>query len=49
VVSVNAAIEAQRDYWIADSALQAAMTGMPQDGAGPARAPAAAGTPAAAH
>lgn len=27
VTSVNAAIEAQRDYWIADSALQAAMTG----------------------
>lgn len=27
VASVNAAIEAQRDYWIADSALQAAMTG----------------------
>jgi outer membrane protein TolC len=27
VASVNAAIEAQRDFWIADSALQAAMTG----------------------
>ena len=27
VGSVNAAIEAQRDFWIADSALQAAMTG----------------------
>lgn len=27
VTSVNAAIDAQRDYWIADSALQAAMTG----------------------
>jgi outer membrane protein TolC len=27
VISVNAAIEAQRDYWIADSALQAALTG----------------------
>ena len=27
VTSVNAAIEAQRDFWIADSALQAAMTG----------------------
>ncbi|MCE3607266.1 TolC family protein [Massilia sp. P8910] len=27
VVSVNAAIEAQRDYWIADAALQAALTG----------------------
>lgn len=27
VVSVNAAIEAQRDYWIADAALQATLTG----------------------
>ena len=27
VQSVNAAIEAQRDYWIADAALQAALTG----------------------
>jgi hypothetical protein len=27
VLSVNASIEAQRDYWIADAALQAAMTG----------------------
>ena len=27
VVSVNAAIEAQRDFWIADAALQAALTG----------------------
>ncbi|NHZ99459.1 TolC family protein [Massilia sp. CCM 8734] len=27
VVAVNAAIEAQRDYWIADAALQAALTG----------------------
>ncbi len=27
IMSVNAAIEAQRDYWVADSALQAAMTG----------------------
>ncbi len=27
VASVNASIEAQRDFWIADSALQAAMTG----------------------
>ena len=27
VMSVNAAIEAQRDYWVADSALHAAMTG----------------------
>lgn len=35
VQSVNAAIEAQRDYWIADAALQAAMTGT---GQGPAAA-----------
>lgn len=27
IMSVNAAIEAQRDYWVADSALHAAMTG----------------------
>ena len=27
ILSVNAAIEAQRDYWVADSALHAAMTG----------------------
>ena len=27
VASVNASIEAQRDFWTADSALQAAMTG----------------------
>jgi outer membrane protein TolC len=27
VVSVNAAIEAQRDYWLADAALQAALSG----------------------
>lgn len=33
VLAVNAAIEAQRDFWMADSALQAALTG-----AGPARA-----------
>jgi outer membrane protein TolC len=44
ILSVNAAIEAQRDYWIADSALQAAMTGM---GSAPAR-PSASAAPAAA-
>lgn len=45
VASVNAAIEAQRDFWIADAALQAAMTGA--GGAGPAlrAAPAAAAAP----
>lgn len=44
VASVNASIEAQRDFWIADSALQAAMSG----GSAGAAAPAAASTPAAA-
>ncbi len=43
VTAVNAAIEAQRDYWIADSALQSAMTG-----SGGAPAAPRAGTPAAA-
>ena len=36
VASVNGAIEAQRDFWIAESALQAAMTG---SGSAPAAAP----------
>lgn len=44
VTSVNAAIEAQRDYWIADSALQASMTGA---GAGTAPAMRASSAPAA--
>ncbi len=44
VTAVNASIEAQRDYWIADAALQAAMTGSGAGAAGPSR-PA---TPAAA-
>ena len=47
IMSVNAAIEAQRDYWVADSALHAAMTGA--GGARPAArassAPAAAAAP----
>ncbi|MBZ2209745.1 TolC family protein [Massilia soli] len=47
IMSVNAAIEAQRDYWVADSALHAAMTGA--GGARPAarasNAPAAAAAP----
>lgn len=30
VLAVNAAIEAQKDYWIADAALEAAMTGAPR-------------------
>ncbi len=30
ITSVNAAIEAQRDYWLADAALQAALTGAGQ-------------------
>jgi outer membrane protein TolC len=41
--TVNAAIEAQRDYWIADAALQAAMTGAGQ----PPAAATAAAAPAA--
>lgn len=45
VTSVNAAIEAQRDYWIADSALQAALTG---SGGAPAAAPRANAAPAGA-
>ncbi|MES2316461.1 MAG: TolC family protein [Pseudomonadota bacterium] len=45
VTSVNAAIEAQRDYWIADSALQAALTG---SGGAMAAAPRASSAPAAA-
>ena len=48
VQSVNAAIEAQRDYWLADAALQAAMTGVAQDRL-PAPRAAATATPAAAH
>jgi len=46
VASVNAAIEAQRDFWVADAALQAALTGA-GGGAGPAlrAGPAAAAAP----
>ncbi len=50
VQSVNAAIEAQRDYWIADAALQAAMTGAAGDSAAPpARGAAAPAQGAAQH
>ena len=48
VTSVNAAIEAQRDFWIADAALQAALTGSGGATLAPARAgaaPAAGGAP----
>ncbi len=48
VMSVNAAIEAQRDFWIADSALQAAMTGSASAMPAPGKA-AASSTPAAPH
>ena len=41
VTSVNAAIEAQRDFWIADAALQAALTGSGGGAPAPARASAA--------
>ncbi len=46
VQSVNAAIEAQRDYWIADAALQAAMSGAGQPPAAAATAAAPAAGPA---
>lgn len=46
VQSVNAAIEAQRDYWIADAALQAAMTGTGQGPAAALRSAAPAAGPA---
>jgi outer membrane protein TolC len=36
VASVNAAIEAQRDYWLAENALQAALNGTPGVGRGSA-------------
>jgi outer membrane protein TolC len=42
VAAVNASIDAQRDYWIADSALQSALTG----GSAGATAPAASAAPA---
>lgn len=45
IASVNAAIEAQRDFWIAESALQAAMTG---SGGARSAAPRASSAPAAA-
>ncbi|NML60207.1 TolC family protein [Massilia sp. RP-1-19] len=46
IMSVNAAIEAQRDYWVADSALHAAMTGA--GGSRPAARASSAPAPAAA-
>lgn len=47
IMSVNAAIEAQRDYWVADSALHAAMTGTGGDApaARASAAPAASAAP----
>ena len=45
VTSVNGAIEAQRDFWIADSALKAAMTG---SGGAPAAGPSSRAQPAGA-
>jgi outer membrane protein TolC len=46
VISVNAAIEAQRDFWIAETDLQAAINGTGSAGAQlRSAAPAAAGTP----
>ncbi|MDM5177295.1 TolC family protein [Massilia sp. DJPM01] len=49
VVSVNAAIEAQRDYWLADAALQAALTGAGDSAATATPAPRAAGAEPAQH
>ena len=50
VASVNASIEAQRDFWIADAALQAALTGSGGATSAPARSGAApASAPAAQH
>jgi outer membrane protein TolC len=49
VTSVNAAIETQRDFWIADSALQAALTGSGGAMPAPSRAGAAPAANAAAQ
>lgn len=49
VVSVNAAIEAQRDYWIADAALQAALTGSGNSASTPGSGSAAPGAAPAQH
>jgi len=46
---VNAAIEAQRDYWIADTELQAAITGAGPGGTTLGLAAAATGEAAAEH
>ncbi|MBK9116061.1 MAG: RND transporter, partial [Betaproteobacteria bacterium] len=51
VASVNAAIEAARDYWVADTALQLALSGK-SSGGGPAvrgAMPARAAAPAGGH
>ena len=45
IASVNAAIEAQRDYWLAESDLQMARVGTPGSMAAPSSAPAEAGGP----
>ena len=47
IMSVTAAIEAQRDFWVADSALHASMTGTGggAPAAGPSSAPAASAAP----
>ncbi|MGL6111481.1 MAG: TolC family protein, partial [Rubrivivax sp.] len=42
VGAVIAAIEAQRDFWLADAALKAAIVGAPSAGVSMAKAPAAA-------
>ncbi|MFC0132978.1 RND transporter [Massilia eurypsychrophila] len=46
VLSVNASIEAQRDFWMAESALQMAQTGRPGAPIGSGKAPSAVAEPA---
>jgi hypothetical protein len=46
VLSVNAAIEAQRDFWMAESALQMAQTGRAAAPAAAAKTPSAVAEPA---
>jgi outer membrane protein TolC len=49
VVAVNAAIESQRDFWVADADLQAALNGASGGRAAPARAAAPASPARAGH
>jgi outer membrane protein TolC len=49
VTAVNAAIDAQRDFWIAETELQAAMNGSGGGSSSPMRGPATAGASAQVH